>query len=230
MNINHYLKSLEQAFVATILVLALVSATFFVAEPRVGQAVDDTFTIKQTITSEISLAAVADVVATGTINGVTGGTSSGTTTAVVTTNNFGGYTMTIAFADADLDGESMLGDVSGSDAIKDYPAGAQPTYNFDTANPYAVFAYTVANYNSTYLDDSFKDNGSNACNSGSGFQGDKCWMEPSTSSFQIINHTVAANTGATTTINFRVHVPNAPSPAVVTDVYTATATLTALNI
>ena len=100
MNIKHYLNSAQQAFIATGLIVAVVFATFFMVEPKVGQAVTDSFTIKQTITAEISfMASTSDVTMSGAINGVTGGTANGTTTAVVTTNNSTGYNMTIAFED-----------------------------------------------------------------------------------------------------------------------------------
>ncbi len=232
MNSKHYLKSIEQSVVATFLIVALVAVTFFIAEPKVGQAVDSgPFTIKQTITGEISFTTnAANVTMTGNLNGVTGGTANGTTTAIVTTNNSAGYTMTIAFADNTTD-NAMLGDVSLSTAIRDYPASSsEPTYGFYTSSSSSVFGYSVTASSTSDLDASFKHDGSSLCNTGATVTPGVCWMEPKTSAFQIINRGTAATGGSTTTISFKVHVPNAPSPALVTDVYTATATLTALNI
>ncbi len=232
MNTRFYLKITYQAMAIAVLAVVVATSSFFFLEPQVGRAVTSgPFTIKQTITDEISfLVDAANVDATGTIAGITGGTANGTTTAVVRTNNSAGYTMSIAFYNNGTD-NAMLGDVSASQSIRDYPAtSSEPTYNFSTASTSAVFAYTVGASNSTDLDDSFLDDGSSVCNEVAGtYTAGKCWMEPKTTGFQIINRNSAATSGATTTISFRIHVPNNPTPALVTDTYTATATLTALN-
>jgi len=230
MNTKYHLSNAKQALIAASLIVAMLGAFFFSVEPKISRAIDgNPFTIKQTITDEISfLTQAANVTMTGQLQGITGGTANGSTTAVVRTNNAQGYTMTIAFFN-NTTPQAMRGDVSASQAIRDYPAtGGQPTYLFSTASTSAVFAYTVSAADSSDLDPSFLDSGS-ACNTGAGFTSDRCWMEPQTSSFQIVDRSVDAGTGATTTIHFRVHVPNNPSPAVTEDVYTATATLTALN-
>lgn len=232
MNTQYYLAATKQAFIAAGLVMTLLAASFFLVEPRVGQAVDSgPFTIKQTITGEISfLVNAANVTATGSINGLTGGTSNGTTTAVVQSNSSTGYEMFISFFNNGTD-NAMYGDAVGSDAIRDYPASTtEPSYGFYTASTSSVFGYTVGANTPSDLDASFLHNGSSACNTGSSnTPAFNCWMQPTTSNFKIINRTTAATSGATTTIAFRVHVPNNPSPALVAGVYTATATLTALN-
>lgn len=231
MNTHHIITSTTQALCAGLLTVAVLMASFFVIEPTVGQAVDSNpFTIKTTITDEISfLTQPANVTATSAINGITGGTANGSTTAVVRTNSFTGYEMFITFANNATD-NAMLGDVSDNQSIRDYPAsGGEPTFLFSTASTSAVFGYTVSAADDTDLDQSFLDDGSSCNDLGGSYTLDRCWMEPMTSSFQIIDRTSAAATGATTTIHFRVHVPNNPSPSLVADIYTATATLTALN-
>lgn len=229
---KHYLKSLEQAFVSSIIAVLLLATTFFIVEPRVGQAVTSgPFTIQQTITSEISfLVEASNVTMSGSINGITGGTSNGTTTAVVRTNHPTGYVMSIAFANNSTP-NAMLGDTTANESIHDYTASSsEPTYTFHTSSSSAVFAYTASAANTSDLDQSFKDDGAGLCNSGSndttGYS--TCWMEPSTSGFQIVNRSTDAASGATTTVNFRVYVPNAPNPSLQADTYTATATLTAV--
>lgn len=230
MNTTHYTNAAKQALIAAFVILTLLASSFFLIEPTVGQAVTSgPFTIKTTITDEISfLVGAANVVATGSINGLTGGTANGSTTAVVRTNSSTGYNMSIAFAD-NLSGQAMLGDISGSDAIRDYAAvGGQPTFLFSTASTSAVFGYTVSATDPSDVDPSFLNNGS-VCNSGSTLTADRCWMEPMTTGFTIINRASDATSGATSTVSFRIHVPNNPNPGLVADVYTATATLTALN-
>lgn len=232
MNTQHYLHASTQAFVASVLAVTVLMMSYFIIEPQVGQAqaTSGPFTIKTTITGEISfLVNAANVIATTSINGITGGTANGSTTAVVQTNSSTGYEMSIAFAN-NTTPNAMRGDSSLSESIRDYPAtGGEPTFLFSTASTAAVFGYTVSAALDTDLDPSFLDDGS-SCNQVAGdYTADRCWMEPSTSNFQIIDRTSAATTGATTTVHFRIYVPNNPSPAVVTDTYTATATLTATN-
>jgi hypothetical protein len=230
MNTHYYTQVTIQALVAALLTLTVLCASFFLVEPQVSQAVVGTpFTIKTNITDEISfLVQASNVTATGSINGLTGGTANGSTTVVVQSNNSAGYYMTIAFT-SNGSGQAMLGDVSGSDSIRDYPAtSSQPTFLFSTASTSAVFAYTVSAVDSSDLDPSFLNNGS-ACNTGAGYTADRCWMEPMTTSYQIVNRTSEAGSGSTSTIHFRISVPNNPQPSLEEDIYTATATLTALN-
>lgn len=232
MNTKFYLNSTYQILIASALIAIMACAGFFFLEPKVGQAVTSgPFTITQTITDEISfLVNAANVVATGTINGITGGTANGTTTAVVRTNSNTGYYMEIAFYNNGTD-NAMLGNNSLSESIHDYVSSSTtvPDYNFSTASTSAVFAYTVDAVDPSDVDQSFVHNGA-ACDLGSTpGGGGNCWMGPSTSGFRIIDRGTAAANGATSTINFRIHVPNGPTPSLVADTYTATATLTALN-
>jgi hypothetical protein len=230
MDTKHFINSFTDALVATILLVSLLGMSFFVIEPNVGRAQDTSgpFTISQTITGETSfLVDAANTTLTGSLNGITGGTANGSTTVVVQTNSPTGYTMQIAFFNNGTP-QTMLGRVTDSESIRDYPAtSSQPTYTFSTASTSAVFAYTATAANTSDLDDSFLNNGSSACNTGSSRSSyDQCWMEPTTSSFQVIDRDTDATTGATTTLHFRVHVPNNPTPGLVVDTYTATATLT----
>ncbi len=219
------------AAVATAVICTLLGLSFFLAEPRVGRAQDTSgpFTISQVITGETSF--VVDAVNTtlsGSLNGITGGTANGSTTVVVQTNSPTGYTMDIAFFNNSTP-QTMQGRTTGSESIRDYPAtGGEPTYAFSTASTSAVFAYTVTADSTSDLDQSFLNNGSNACNQPAGSRAsyDNCWMEPAVSTFQVIDRDSDAVSGATTTLHFRVHVPNNPNPGLVADTYTATATLT----
>lgn len=216
-----------QAVAASLCGVLVASLGFVVMEPTVSRAITGTpFTIRTQITPEISfLTQAANVVATGTIAGVTGGSATGTTFAVIQTNSTTGYTMDISF----LNNPAMLGETTGSISIRDYgtSTAAEPTLLFN-ASTSAQFAYTVNASTTADLDQSFKNNAS-TCNAGAGFTVNSCWKGPSTSNYRIINRSTAANTGATTTLTFLVSVPSSPSPALQSDFYTATATLTAVT-
>lgn len=229
MSTTNYTKAAIQALLTSTLIMAVATVGYFFMEPQVGRAQDTSgpFTISQVITGETAF--IVDAVNTtlsGSINGITGGTANGSTTVAVRTNSPTGYTMTIAFFNNGT-ANAMLGSTTGSIAIRDYPAaGGQPTYLFSTASTSSVFGYTVTSVDAGDLDQSFDDNGS-ACNqTGNAQTADRCWMEPMTSAYQIIDRSTDAVTGATSTIHFRVHVPNSPTPGVVSDTYIATATLT----
>ncbi len=229
--LKHLSHSASYAVLASLMILSLVLSFFFIAEPAIsyGQSDTATFTIKQTITDETSfLVPPTNVVATGTINGVTGGTATGTTVFAVISNNAAGYRVDIAFADSDLDRISMRGDTSGGSEIHDYSGdvAGQPSYNF-TASTSAQLAYTVSSVTTADTDNSFLSNGTNACNTGSTDGGGlHCWKSASTTApFTIIDRNTSAVSGATSTIKFVVIVPSGATPIPQAETYTATATL-----
>ncbi|MFT7644583.1 MAG: hypothetical protein ACI9BF_000232 [Candidatus Paceibacteria bacterium] len=231
--INFYSqKHLSQAAVyalgTSFAVLASMATVFFVAEPAISYGQTDVFTIKQTITGESSFKVTApDVTMAGSISGLTGGNATGTTQFVVLTNSSAGYSVTIDFFN-NAGAQAMLGDTSASQSIVDYVGSTmQPEYDFTTTAS-AQLAYTVTASSSDDLDASFLDNGA-ACGSGGSGMNGRCWMAPSTTDFMIMDTTAAELAGATSTITFKVHVPNSASPALTADTYTATATLTLIT-
>jgi hypothetical protein len=214
------------AGVASICILSLAMALFFVSEPKIGFSQSDTedFRIRQTITGETAfLVNPSNVTMNGSISGITGGSATGTTRFVVKSNNATGYYVEIDFFD-NAGNYAMLGDKSGSDAIRDYIAGAaEPTYNFTTASA-AQLAYAVYSSTTADTDQSFLNNGS-ACNAGATQTIEKCWKAPSTTGFRVVGRNNAATAGATSTIYFKVHVPSGATPVPTAETYTATATL-----
>ncbi|MEK7462628.1 MAG: hypothetical protein AAB618_03565 [Patescibacteria group bacterium] len=222
-------ESAAQAVITALLATALIALSFFAVEPRIshGQAATDDFIIRQTITSETSfLVTPPDVTMGGSIAGLSGGNATGTTSYVVRSNNASGYYVEIDFFD-NAGAYAMRGDEDGGAQIRDYggDSAGEPSYNL-TASTAAQFAYS--NYSSTTsdTDDSFLNNGSNACNQVAGSQTiGKCWKAPSTTGFRIVDRGTAAVYGATSTLYFRVHVPSSPNPIPTAQTYTATATL-----
>ncbi|MCA9361264.1 hypothetical protein KC845_01760 [Candidatus Kaiserbacteria bacterium] len=222
-------NSAQKAFVAAVLISALLFATFLTLEPTVMTAASATndFTIRQQITGEISFINPADnVVMAGSIGGLLGGTSQGTTTVAVLTNNIDGYNMTIHFAST----TAMLGETQGGSIANYAPAVAgNPDVNFIVPTGTAGFAYTAYPTDTADAVQRFEVN--TTCNNGAGTPTlGSCWYGAAnaTTPVTIVNRLNATPaTGATTTIAFRVGVDANPSPAVPEDYYTATATLTA---
>jgi hypothetical protein len=212
---------------ASVVIVMLSFISFIMAEPQISHSQDATseFFVRTTILGEATfLVEPTDVIATGTINGITGGNATGTTQFVVQSNSAGGHYVTISFFD-NPGQYAMYGDNTQFEDIFDYNfGGAEPTYGF-TPEPNASFAYTVTSTSPGDTDDSFDHNGVNACDT-PGTDGDgTCWMTPSTSQFRIVDTSGPAPNGATSSIQFRVNVPSGASPAVGAGTYTATATL-----
>lgn len=204
--------------------LMLAVMSFSVLEPTVSQAVTSIFSVRQQITGEISfLIPATNVTMNGALAGITGGNATGTTYAVIQTNQATGYTMDISFENS----PAMKGEVTNSTALRNYGSSTEPTYLFFGSTS-AQFAYTVSASTTSDLDQSFLNNGT-ACNTGAGYTANTCWMGASTTNFRIVSRASAASTGATTSLQFKVNVPNSPVPALQSDFYTATATLTAVT-
>ena len=230
-NTGRFTQAAWYSLVASVTIISLLFAGFFLLEPKIGHAVDsNSFYIRQTITDETSfLVQPSNVTMNGSITGVTGGTANGSTTFSVISNNASGYNVTIDFFD-NVGLYAMIGDTNTlHQGIRDYSGdvAGQPSYNF-TASTAAQFAYTVESLNPGDTAQSFLDDGVGSCNDGGGSDNSLCWKAPSTTPFMIVDRPSSAVTGATSTISFRVVVPSGSNPAVTADTYTATATLTLL--
>lgn len=230
MNATNFLVSAKTATWYTLLALTTTAVIFLNFEPAVthsGFASPNSFTVSQTILGEISfLVTTPNVTMNGAINGLTGGNATGTTQAVVQTNSATGYTMDISFGSSS---PAMVGNVSNGTGIRDYAASTTGATFAFTASTSAVFAYTISASNTPDIAQAFKDNGATCGGAGTLDAANACWRGPTTTAVRIVSRTSAAAEGATTSIQFRVNVPNNPSPAVNADTYTATATLTAVN-
>ena len=219
--INKYVKEC----LAGALVLNLAFAVMFVmVEPTLGRAIEDQFTVTQTITSEISFATTAaDVTMTPALGGVTGGTSNGTTTVIVLTNDSSGYTMTIKASSS----PAMQGNTQG-DTIADYTPAGPGVPDFVYSVPTGEeFGYTVSASTTADLAQKFLDN-TTICNTGSADTSGSasCWYGLSTvATTTIVRTTETPASGSTSTIVFKLTINSGSS--VIEDTYTATATLTA---
>lgn len=241
MSYEKLVSVIRGSFFETLVACALITSLFFALEPVVGRSASDTdtFTITQTVSGAIAFATDVTTVATdGTLNGLTGGTAYATATARVTTNNATGYNMTISFSSTtamNRDSFGVNGDVPEilnyvySTGTASYPSG------FDTTVASAQFGFTVNASNTAEISDVFTNTGA-ACGTGNngGFTLGTCWRGASSTNAaattQLLNSSAPTPaSGSTSTVIFRVNIPNGPSPSVPDGTYTATATLTATD-
>ena len=190
---------------------------FVVFEPAIIRAVEDQFTITQTITAEIAFTTAAqNVTMNGSIAGITGGNAWGTTTSVVTTNNSTGFTMTIVASSS-----PAMQRVGGSGTISDYTPSTAGIPDFAFAVPSgSEFGYSVSASTTADLAQKFKDDGA-TCNTGSADTNGLSTVATST----LVTTAETPSSGATSSYYFRTLV-NAGFLAAGT--YNATATLTAV--
>lgn len=207
-----------------LIALASIFSAFLFFEPTLGRAIEDQFTITQTITSEISFSTTAsDVTMNSSIGGLTGGVSNGTTTVVVLTNDSAGYTMTIKASSS----PAMQGNSQGG-TISDYTSSSASIPDFSYSVPSsAEFGYSVSASTTADLAQKFLDNGS-TCNTGSSDTSGaaSCWFGLSTTATSTILRTSETSaSGSTSSIYFKLTVNS--GTALPEDTYVATTTLTA---
>lgn len=239
MTYEHIVRVLKLSLVETVAAALILTLGFMYIEPTVGQAASDTdqFTVTQTVTGAIAFQTdLVDVSMVGSLNGLTGGTSYATATARVTTNNASGYNMTISFSsttamvrDADQTEKAIYNYVNSTNTAS-YAAG------FDTSPNNAQFGFSINASNTAEISDVFTGDAGTVCGSGEGttFTLFDCWRGASstdeTATTELINTSGPTNSsGSTSTVLFRVHIPNGPNPSVPDGTYTATATLTATD-
>jgi hypothetical protein len=167
----------------------------------------------------LSLSAIADVVMTPNLAGVTGGVATGSASFLVTTDSASGYTVTIQAT-------SSPAMQSGVNTIADYvPAGGVPDFLFTTDSTDAHFAYSPEG---TDIALRFQDAGS-VCGVAGGDTSNRCFDGLTTSPVEVARRTSGNHpTGATTTIRFNVGIGGGVS--VPEGIYTATTTITALPL
>ena len=167
----------------------------------------------------ISLAGAADVIMSGDLPGLTGGSSVGSTTFTVTTDSPTGYQVTLQASNAPA--MQKTGGVS----IANYNAGDSADFTFTIPASSAVFGFSPEGID---VADQFLDN-TVVCGSGSIETPGACWAGVSTTPVVIAEATSPNQpTGATTTIEFQVGLAN--GAGIESGLYTATTTLTALPL
>lgn len=165
----------------------------------------------------LSMSAPADVVMDPALPGLTGGTSNGSTTVTVTTDNPAGYSLTIV-------SENSPAMQNGSESIADYNEGAEADFSFTVGATEALFGFSPSGVD---IVQAFQDDTA-LCGTGSTDSPLACWAGLDTTAIQIAQGGPNQPDGATTTVNFRVGIGG--NAGVISGVYTATTTLTALPL
>lgn len=170
--------------------------------------------------SYISISSPADATLVPSISNVRGGQANGAVTWKVTTDNTGGYTLSVQAA-------SSPALTSGAKHFNDYPpAGSSPDFNWSVGPAEAKFGFSPKG---TDLASAYLDNGV-ACGTGSGQTAFSCW-----DGFSTVAKTVAKRNspndglgGTDTTIHLRAEAgPTAVQPA---GSYSALITATAIAL
>ena len=183
------------------------------------------FNIFQVISNELSLSPPGNVIMSGSLGGITGGTAVGQTQFIVTSSNSTGYSAVLT-ASSSL---GMIGTASTSNYIPAYvpTVPAVPDFAFNTPVNAARFGYSVESSSTVDLVPAFLDNGVNTCGTGSNDTVNACWLNASTTAFTVLNRSSPTlSTGSTSTIKFRVTISSNPNPLIPNDTYVATTTLT----
>lgn len=166
----------------------------------------------------LSMTAPVDVTMSPSLQGLSGGTSNGSTTVTVTTDSPAGYSLT-------MEAENNPAMQSGANTIANYNQGADADYSFLVTSGLASFGFSPS---SVDVVQAFKDNTS-LCGVGSSDTLLACWAGMTTTAIPLSQGAGSNHpNGATTTIYFRVGIGT--DAGVISGLYTATSTLTALPL
>ncbi len=234
MSFSKFTNRAWEAALASFLALAIVMVAYFAVEPSISRSATDQFLVTQTVTGALAFETdIATVAMVGTLNGLTGGTSYATATTRITTNNVTGYNMTIQFSSTTAmkrnGSNHVIDNYVYSSSTTAYPSG------YDTSQVYSQFGFSVNASNTAEVSDVFTHTGG-TCGTGnnSTFTVNNCWRGASSTDETFETELISTSaptpaSGSTSTVQFRITIPNGPSPAVPDGTYTATATLTALD-
>lgn len=184
------------SMVAIISLLAMGGYMFF--EPTLSSAAggpgngpyDDSITVTQSVSSELSINAPANVTMSGaipSISGNAGAPRTGSVTWNVITGNVEGFNLTLKASTSPAMRLNNSGDIFTY--FSNYTPNASTTPDFDWTSPatsQAEFGYTVEPATTADTVAKFLDNGL-ACGTGSLNTANKCWYPTTTEGEQIIN-------------------------------------------
>ena len=189
----------------------------------VSAANPETIIVRQEVTAELSMTVGSTtMVMLPSIPGLTGGTGNASTTVNIITGNVQGYAVTIQASSTGVDG-ALKGDSAGGYFV-DYGATTPETWANTTSGQASQFGFGITE---VVLSSANGASGYTSCATY-----EDCFsLAPTTTAKTIVS--VSSETpaeGDTFQLKFRAHIPANTSPAVPEDWYTATTTLTAVQL
>jgi len=148
----------------------IVFGAYLNFEPAVVGAAttaNDSITVTQAVTSDLTISAPDNVTMTGTIYGMTGGTGDGSATWNVKTSDTSGFGMSLK-----ADAVNCLR--KSSESFADYSLATPHSYSW-TAPAVSAFGFTVEPETTGDTVAAFLDNGSTTCGSGAVNGASTCW-------------------------------------------------------
>ena len=167
----------------------------------------------------LSISNPGDVTMSPSIGGITGGVSNGSMAWTVTTDNPGGYTLSVK-----ADASPALASATSSFANYTPTDNNVPDFEWSVASSASEFGFSPE---STDLVAKFKDNGFNTCASGSSQTPDKCWYNFKTTN-ETIGQSTSRNDPSGTITTFKLKAESGSSHFQLEGNYTANITATAV--
>lgn len=192
-------------------------------EHAIGISDSDNFKIKagfqQMREVNLSVSTPDDVPLSPSIGGLTGGTADGQVSWTVTTDNPGGYSLSIksAVSPALASATSSIGNYTPA-------GGTTPDFSWSVASSDSEFGFSPEG---TDIVSKFKDNGFNTCATGENDTPDKCWYNFSTTN-ETISESFARNDPSGTDTTFKLKAEVGSSHNQEEGNYTASITVTAV--
>jgi hypothetical protein len=195
-------QAAKNAFV--VFLVFCTAYTYFEPLAIRAASANNSITVTQAVSQEISIAPASNVTMSASIPGMTGNPGSprtGSATWLVKTTNSTGFIMAMKA------GAAPAMSLDATYKFIDYTPAATSTPDYNWTSPAsgeAEFGYSVKAATAADATTLFKDNASNACNTSGGQTVGKCWYNFTASDVNVINRsTNTTSSGEAEVVNFQ---------------------------